>query len=74
MKSEFDLRGGKIMTGYKVTLKEHNFKLIHSTGNFIAKQFINDKWAESDRINGAIGSELDYAMIPLWVYMESLTN
>jgi len=43
MKSEFDLRGGKIMTGYKVTLKEHNFKLIHSTGNFIAKQFINDK-------------------------------
>ena len=64
MKTEFELRGGKIMTGYKVTLKEHNSELIDSTGNFVAKQFINAAGAQSDRISRAIGVGLDYAMIP----------
>ena len=64
MKTEFELRGGKIMTGFKVTLKEHNSELIDSTGNFVAKQFINAAGAQSDRISRAIGVGLDYAMIP----------
>jgi len=64
MKLEFELRGGKIMTGYKVILKKHNSELIDATGNFIAKQYINAAGAQSDRIARSIGVGLDYAMVP----------
>ena len=64
MKSEFELRGGKIMTGYKVKLKKHNSEIIDESGNFIAKYYINAAGAQSDRIARNIGVGLDYAMVP----------
>ena len=64
MKAEFEQRGGRIMTGYKVNLKKHNSELIDASGNFVAKQYINAAGAQSDRIARNIGVGLDYAMVP----------
>lgn len=64
MKSEFESRGGKIVTGFKVSLKKHNSELIDASGNFSAKYFINAAGAQSDRIARNVGVGLDYAMVP----------
>jgi (S)-2-hydroxyglutarate dehydrogenase len=64
MKSEFESRGGKIVTGFKVSLKKHNSELIDASGNFSAKFFINAAGAQSDRIARNVGVGLDYAMVP----------
>ena len=64
MKAEFEQRGGRIMTGYKVKLEKHNSEIIDASGNFIAKHYINAAGAQSDRIARNIGVGLDYAMVP----------
>jgi (S)-2-hydroxyglutarate dehydrogenase len=64
MKSEFESRGGSIVTGFKVSLKKHNSELIDTSGNFSAKFFINAAGAQSDRIARNVGVGLDYAMVP----------
>ncbi len=64
MKSEFESRGGRIVTGFKVSLKKHNSELIDASGNFSAKFFVNAAGAQSDRIARFVGVGLDYAMVP----------
>ena len=75
MAKEFTDKGGKIEYGQTVTLIENDSEICINKRDFEARFYINASGAQSDRISGAVGVGLEYAMLPfMGVYRATPNN
>lgn len=64
LRNEFEVLGGKIEYGKKITLSTSGDEIYDSTFSYSATHIINAAGVQADRISRAVGIGKEYAMLP----------